>query len=153
MSAFPEQSDGSPPAIRQSPFRSGWLIGIVLGVSIGLIALPTVRFTLFGQLQFALSEESRPFMGVADVHETEREVSRLDATAGAAPDDYLLQVGRATALATIPAEVRLPAVRLLGTRAAEACRLVQKCVRRAAIGRRAGRVALAPSGGQKRPGG
>jgi len=100
MSAFPEQSDGPPPTVRQSPFRSGWLIGIVLGVTVGLFALPTVRFTLFGQLQFAVSEESRPFMGVTDVHETEREVNRLDATAGAAPEDYLLQVGRATALAT-----------------------------------------------------
>src|SRR5258707_7438714 len=98
MNAFLEQSPDSPKSVRQSPFRSGWLIGIVLGVTVGLIALPTVRFTLFGQLQFALSEESRPFMGVADVHETEREVLRLDATAGAAPDDYLLQVGRATAL-------------------------------------------------------
>jgi hypothetical protein len=39
-------------------------------------------------------------MGISDAHETEREVSRLDATAGAAPDDYLLQVGRATALAS-----------------------------------------------------
>src|SRR5277367_1880222 len=100
MSALLEQSPVPSNSIRQSPFRSGWLIGIVLGVTVGLFALPTVRFTLFGQLQFAVSEESRPFMGIADAHETEREVNRLDATAGAAPDDYLLQVGRATALAT-----------------------------------------------------
>ncbi|MCW3094527.1 MAG: hypothetical protein JWL77_145 [Chthonomonadaceae bacterium] len=99
MSALLEQNSLPSKSARPSPFRSGWLIGIVLGVTVGLLALPTVRFTLFGQFQFALSEEGRPFMGIADVHEKEREVIRLDATAGAAPDDYLLQVGRATALA------------------------------------------------------
>ena len=100
MSALLDESSAPSKSKRQSPFRSGWLIGIVLGVAVGLLALPTVRFTLFAQLQFALSEESRPFTGVADARETERELSRLDATAAAAPDDYLLQVGRATALAT-----------------------------------------------------
>lgn len=100
MSARLEENSIPSNSVRPSPFRSGWLIGIVLGVTIGLFALPTVRFTLLGQLQFALSEESRPFMGISDAHETEREVNRLDATAGAAPDDYLLQVGRATALVT-----------------------------------------------------
>jgi len=100
MSALLEQTPLPAKSIRQSPFRSGWLIGIVLGVTVGLLALPTVRFTLLGQLQFALSEQTWPFMGIADAHETEREVSRLDTTAGAAPGDYLLQVGRATALAT-----------------------------------------------------
>jgi hypothetical protein len=100
MSVLSDEGTTPAKSTRHSPFRSGWLIGIVLGVTVGLLALPTVRFTLFGQLQFALSEESRPFMGVTDAQETEREVVRLDATAAAAPDDYLLQVGRATALAT-----------------------------------------------------
>ncbi len=99
MSALVEQSPVPLKPARHSPFRSGWLIGIVLGVTIGLVALPTVRLTLLGQLQFALSEQSWPFMGIADAHETEREVNRLDTTAVAAPNDYLLQVGRATALA------------------------------------------------------
>lgn len=99
MSVLTEE--GLPPAkpIRHTPFP-GWLVGIVLGVVVGLVALPTVRFTLLSQLQFAVSEESRPFMGIADAHETEREVSRLDTAAAAAPEDYLLQVGRATALAS-----------------------------------------------------
>ncbi len=100
MSATLAESSAPAKSIRPSPFRSGWLIGIVLGVTVGLLAFPTVRFTLLAQLQFALSEESRPLMGVADPHETEREVGRLDATAAAAPEDYLLQVGRATALAS-----------------------------------------------------
>jgi hypothetical protein len=100
MSASLEESPVPTKSTPHFPFRSGWLIGIVLGVTVGLFALPTVRFTLFAQLQFALSEQSQPFMGVADAHETEREVVRLDATAAAAADDYLLQVGRATALAT-----------------------------------------------------
>lgn len=100
MSASLEESAVPSKSTRHFPIRSGWLIGIVLGVTVGLFALPTVRLTLLAQLQFALLEESRPFMGVTDAHETEREIVRLDATAAAAPGDYLLQVGRATALAT-----------------------------------------------------
>ncbi len=100
MNALLDESAAAPPKARRSPLRSGWIIGVVAGVLIGLIALPTVRTILFAQLQFALSEESVPFVRSLDAHETAREVSRLDATAAAAGDDYLLQVGRATALAT-----------------------------------------------------
>lgn len=100
MSVLSEEGLPTTKSIRHTPFRSGWLLGIVFGVAVGLFALPTVRFTLLGQLQFAILEESRPFMGVTDSRGLEREVVRLDATAAAAPADYLLQVGRATALAT-----------------------------------------------------
>ncbi len=102
MSASPEESPAFRTSAMPSMLRSGsgWLIGIVLGVLIGLIALPAVRAILIAQLQFALADERAPFMRSLDVSDSAREIVRLDAVAAASTDDYLLQVGRATALAT-----------------------------------------------------
>lgn len=79
---------------------SGWLIGAVLGILAGLWAFPPVRYTLAAQLEFALAENSLPWVRALDSRRSVREVSRLDGVAQAAPSDYLLQVGRATVAAS-----------------------------------------------------
>ena len=76
---------------------SGWLVGIALGVLIGLWLLPPVRYTLGSQLRFALAQDGLPWVLSLDTQRSLREAPRLDATAATLPDDYLLQVGRATA--------------------------------------------------------
>src|SRR5690348_11171096 len=89
-----------PPSTR--PIRtplSGWQVGIVCGVLIGLWMLPPVRNTLFSQLQFALASDAAPWL--EPLQRTHRDVQRLDAVSVSAPDDYLLQVGRATALVDV----------------------------------------------------
>ena len=82
------------PAARRP---SGWLVGMALGVLIGLCLLPPVRYTLGSQLRFALAQDGLPWVLSLDSERTLREAPRLDATAATLPDDYLLQVGRATA--------------------------------------------------------
>src|SRR5579871_1376467 len=96
--AAPDMPRTLPEA--RPPLRSGWLIGIVVGVLAMVLAVPPVRFMLGSQLQFTFAEESVPFIRALDDNRRVREAYRLDAAAAAAPDDYLLQVGRATALAT-----------------------------------------------------
>ncbi len=84
--------------------RSGWFVGIVLGVWLGLYFISPVRETLMSQLSFALS--ARPQAWSRPVTSTLSDIARLDVVASAAPNDYLIQVGRA---AVIPAQgVRLP---------------------------------------------
>src|SRR5579871_2612837 len=79
--------------------RSGWLVGLVFGVLVSLLAIPNVRTTLLSQLQFAIAGENVPLVRTLDTRLSIRETRLLDAAAANAPDDYLLQVGRATALA------------------------------------------------------
>lgn len=92
--------DASSPPSRKRKGWSGWLIGIVFGVLAGLWAFPPVRYTLGAQLQFAISEDGVPWLLSLDTRRSVREASRLDAVAALEPnsEDYLLQVGRATAL-------------------------------------------------------
>ena len=89
------KTDGSP---RSRPVGNGWLAGIVLGILIGLWALPPVRYTLSSQFYFALNQDSMPWMNSLDTRRSLTEAGRLDAAAASLPGDYLLQVGRATAL-------------------------------------------------------
>ena len=77
---------------------SGWLVGALVGVLVGLWSLPPVRYTLGSQLRFALAQDSLPWLRTFDTQHSLREAARLDAAAAQLPDDYLLQVGRATAL-------------------------------------------------------
>ena len=72
-------------------------MGMALGVLIVLWFLPPVRYTLGSQLRFALAQDGLPWVLSLDTQRTLREAPRLDATAATLPDDYLLQVGRATA--------------------------------------------------------
>jgi hypothetical protein len=51
-------------------------------------------------MQFALAEDTIPWISNLDAQRTAREEPRLDLVASRYPDDYLLQVGRATAQAT-----------------------------------------------------
>ncbi len=84
--------------------RSGWFVGIVLGVWLGLYFIAPVRETLMSQFSFALS--ARPQAWSRPVTSSLSGIARLDVVASAAPNDYLIQVGRA---AVIPATgVRLP---------------------------------------------
>lgn len=78
---------------------SGWLIGIACGMMLALWAFPRVRYTIDAQLQYALAADNVPWMRAMDSKRNLRERSRLDVIATAASDDYLIQVGRATALA------------------------------------------------------
>src|SRR5579872_106677 len=88
-----------PRAPRASRW-SGWLIGAVLGVLASLWAFPSVRYTLLAQLEFALAEDSVPWLSSLDADRSAREVPLLDQVAARNSDDYLLQVGRATAFAS-----------------------------------------------------
>ncbi len=85
---------------RNAP-RSGWQIGVVFGVLIGLFAFPAVRNILFAQAQFTLIQESTPWLRAMDSRQMRRELPRLDVTAASYPGDYLVQVGRATLAADI----------------------------------------------------
>ena len=84
---------------RASHRRSGWVAGILGGILIVLLAFPPSRYTLLAQLQFALAERSLPYLHAMTVRPTSREITLLDRVASVAPDDYLMQVGRATVLA------------------------------------------------------
>jgi hypothetical protein len=86
----------NPPGYR----RSGWLIGAICGVLASLWAFPAVRYTLSAQMEFALAEDNVPWISSLDAQRTALEGPRLDRVAARYSDDYLLQVGRATALAT-----------------------------------------------------
>ncbi|HLV80068.1 MAG TPA: hypothetical protein VKT32_07275, partial [Chthonomonadaceae bacterium] len=86
---------------RLLPPWSGWLVGIAFGVLLGLWAFPRVRYTLGAQLQFALASENVPWMRALDTRHGLHEAPRLNAVAAADSNDYLLQVGRATALADV----------------------------------------------------
>ncbi|HZT43170.1 MAG TPA: hypothetical protein VFA07_13455 [Chthonomonadaceae bacterium] len=88
-----------PP--RMLPRWSGWLVGIAFGVLLGLWTFPRVRYTLGAQLQFALAAENVPWMRALDTRHNLHEAPRLNAVAAEASNDYLLQVGRATALADV----------------------------------------------------
>jgi hypothetical protein len=90
----------SVPFGSRSPRRSGWLVGILCGVMAGLLVIPRVRSTLLSQLEFAFAEDNIPFVRAMDLQSNTGETQRLDAVAAMAPDDYLIQVGRATVLAT-----------------------------------------------------
>jgi len=94
---FDTASRAAPEGKRSA--LSGWLVGIVLGVLAGLWAFPLVRSTLVSQLQLALVSDSVPWVRAMDAQRSARELPRLDAAAASAPSDYLMQVGRATALA------------------------------------------------------
>lgn len=83
------------------PPTGGWVLGILVGTLIGFWAFPAVRNTLVSQLQFALIVDNLPWMKVLDSRQQQREVQRLDLSASRLPADYLIQVGRATALADV----------------------------------------------------
>ena len=98
----PKSSGVAPPLFtghRTGRRHSGWHVGIVAGVLIGLLSLPPVRYTLSGQMAFAFAEDSIPWMRALDTRNIAREKPRLDAAAAAVPGDYLMQLGRATAQA------------------------------------------------------
>lgn len=89
------------PVVRSEPRRpsrgNGWLVGIVLGILVGLWMLPPVRYTLSSQLDFALALDSLPWMRPFSAQSNLKEATYLEEVAKRLPDDYLLQVGRATA--------------------------------------------------------
>lgn len=94
------------PRAPRAPRWSGWLIGAVCGVLASLWAFPSVRYTLTAQMQFALAEDSVPWISSLDAQRSAREVPLLNRVASDSPDDYLLQVGRATALAGLGGAAR-----------------------------------------------
>jgi hypothetical protein len=87
------------PRAPRAPW-SGWLIGAICGVLASLWAFPAVRYTLAAQMEFAIAEDTVPWISSLDAQRTARERPRLDYVAARYPDDYLLQVGRATAYAS-----------------------------------------------------
>jgi len=95
-SPSPGQGQESLPLPRRRLGWSGWLIGIVCGILAGLWAIPPVRYTLSAQLQFAISEDSVPWLLSLDASRSIREAPRLDAVASLESNasDYLLQVGK-----------------------------------------------------------
>ncbi len=90
-----------PPTPPPSPTGVGWVFGGIVGVLLALWLFPAPRNTLASQFQFALIADNLPWLRALDSRRQEREVSRLDAISARLPDDYLLQVGRATILADV----------------------------------------------------
>lgn len=88
-----------PPPERPNR-KSGWIVGILIGIFASLLAIAPARFILLGQLQFAVSDRSLPFISQFNSKPSREDIARLDQAAARHPDDYLIQVGRATALAT-----------------------------------------------------
>lgn len=86
------------PRRKERTCGSGWLVGLILGAICGLWMLPPVRYTLGSQLRFGLAQDSLPWLRTFESQRNLSETARLDAAAALLPDDYLLQVGRATAL-------------------------------------------------------
>lgn len=76
---------------------AGWLVGIALGILLPILLFPAVRYTLFAQLEMALWGDNVPWLVSLDSNRSMQEAPRLDAVSSLYPDDYLLQVGRATA--------------------------------------------------------
>jgi hypothetical protein len=70
-------------------------------VLVALWAFPAVRYTLQAQFQFALMGDNLAWMRALDSRRSEREIPRLDAAAARFSGDYLMQIGRATALADV----------------------------------------------------
>ena len=98
--ATPLTPSASPAPRRRTGGFSGWMAGIVIGVLAGLWMLPPVRYTLGSQLRFALVQDSLPWLRSLDSQRSQREQVELDVAASLLPDDYLLQVGRATVSVT-----------------------------------------------------
>ncbi len=80
----------------QSPHQSGWLAGMLAGLCLTLCFLPAVHTLFLAQLQFALPASPAVFSG--PIPYSARQMRVLSRTADKYPDDYLLQVGRATVL-------------------------------------------------------
>lgn len=97
MNSDAEKPPRSSVPHRRSSGFSGWGIGMLLGVMVGLWMLPPVRYTLSSQLRFAIAQDSLPWLRTFDTQHSSNDAARLDAVAAQLPDDYLLQVGRATA--------------------------------------------------------
>ncbi len=93
------QKSAPPPP--PPPAGMGWIFGGLAGLFIALWLFPAARNTFTSQFQFALIADNLPWLRALDSRRQEREVSRLDAVASRLPDDYLLQVGRATILADV----------------------------------------------------
>lgn len=78
--------------------RSGWVFGVLIGVVTCMLAIAPVRYTLLGQIQFALSEHNS-LPSALTGKSGNRDIKHLDRVAALAREDYLIQVGRATELA------------------------------------------------------
>lgn len=93
-------SDAPIPIPKQyrAPGWAGWLLGAVLGAIACLWAFPAVRYTLGAQVDFAVASENFAWLTSLDQNRKAQEAARLDTVSSSNLDDYLLQVGRATAL-------------------------------------------------------
>lgn len=80
---------------------NGWLVGVALGVALGVWLVPSVRQTVLAQVGFALTDQRIGWFYGRDPASRMRDVARLNATAADHPDDYLIQLGRATVLADL----------------------------------------------------
>jgi hypothetical protein len=97
MRTTPASSTDFETLTQRRPIYSGWLLGIIGGIIIGLWALPPVRYTLGAQLSFAFAEDGVPWMTPLDASRRLAEAPVLDRAAATCAGDYLVQVGRATA--------------------------------------------------------
>ncbi len=80
--------------------RAGLFLGLILGSILAFSAFPSVRDTFIAQFLFTIQQNTLPWMrGFEEAH-NRKEVSRLNQAAADASSDYLVQVGRATALAS-----------------------------------------------------
>lgn len=97
MIALPRPETQSRPAPRERRGTNGIALGVLFGVVLALTLFAPYRSSFATQMRFALSSESLAWLRILDSRKSERELPYLDETAQRRPDDYLLQVGRATA--------------------------------------------------------
>ena len=76
---------------------SGWLYGFLLGLAVSLAILPPVRSLVLSQAEYATTQHNAEAAAVQRRTMTAYERAQMTRAALSNPDDYLIQVGRATA--------------------------------------------------------
>ncbi len=92
-------SKGPRTRIKSKKSRLGLIIGVLLGSFFTFCAFPNIRDTFIAQINFATQQNSFPWIHWPEHKHNSEEIKRLDRVAADASADYLVQVGRATALA------------------------------------------------------
>lgn len=93
-------AETSPNPQRNKKSRLGLFAGILIGSLLAFSAFPSIRNTFLAQFLFAIQQNSFPWMRGVDTVQNPNDIMRLDRAAADASSDYLVQVGRATALAS-----------------------------------------------------
>ncbi len=96
LGASPSPLPAGAPATVAAPRGLGWIIGILCGALVVLFSVAPIRYVIKAQLQYAMADNGTPMLRPLEADWNPRETALLDQAAASAPEDYLMQVGRAT---------------------------------------------------------